>query len=93
MGAPRWLMYMLSFVDKESNDLLPSINLNRKVATNNASKILGMSFESDASKLVKMMAYGAIAAGLIPDKSDGVITSSYVRPEIDLSDVPRAKPL
>lgn len=40
------------------------------------------------------MAHAAIANGIIEDKSnDKSLTSNYVRPEIDLTGIPRAAPM
>lgn len=42
--------------------------------------------------IIRDMSLAAIANGLIPDRSrDGVLTSSYVRPELDLTGVPTAE--
>jgi hypothetical protein len=44
------------------------------------------------SDIIKDMAYAAIANGIIEDRSrNKSITSSYQRPEIDLSEIPNAE--
>ena len=89
--VPRWALYFASFFDSKMKQILPQVNLKRDLRPKNASEILGLTLDSDASNLVKMMAYGAINAGLIPDKSpNGIIKTEYVRPDVDLSGCPVA---
>lgn len=43
-------------------------------------------------EIIREMTLAAIANGLIPDRSrDQTLTSSYVRPELDLTGVPTAQ--
>lgn len=94
MRVSRWVLYFASFFDDSTKNLLPQVGLKRNLQPKNVQSILGINLDSDASHLVKMIAYGAINAGLIPDKSpDNSITSSYVRPDIDLTGVPMAERL
>lgn len=92
MRVPRWAIYLGSFFDPESRSILPQINLKRNIDPINSKNILGIKFNTDAADMVRMMAYGAINAGLIPDKSaDKSLSSSYCLPDFDLTGVPAAK--
>jgi dihydroflavonol-4-reductase len=91
MRVSKWFLSFIGRFDEETRGILPMIDCEMDLYPNNARDILGMKLNVDGPGMIKEIIYAAIHAGLIEDKSkDKTITSSYVRPEIDLTGIPRA---
>ena len=88
---PAFVIWMASFFDSQARTILGLLGVKRNLQPNNVNKILGMKLNTDGPAMVKAMTYGAVRAGLIPDRlSSSPVKSHFVMPELDLSDVPLA---
>lgn len=94
LRVSKWFLSFTSLFYSRSRNILPMVDKVTDLNPNNAKNILGMKFNVDGPGMIKEIIYAAIHAGLIEDKSKGkTITSSYVRPDIDLTGIPRANEL
>ena len=90
--APRPIIWLTAFWDKQAANILPTIGKRYYIAGKNVQDILGLQVVNDVPSIIHDMSLAAIANGLIPDRSrDQTLTSSYVRPELDLTGIPTAQ--
>lgn len=90
--APKPIVWLLSFWDKQAANIYPSIGKKYYIDGKNLKDTLGLNVVDDVASIIRDMSLAAIANGLIPDRSrDKTITTSYVRPEIDLTGIPTAE--
>lgn len=91
MHVPSFVLHTLAFFgDKIAKGAQPLLGFKRNLVPVNSRGILGLPLAEDHN-IVKQMAYAAIHAGIIPDKSkDQTLTKNYVRPEFDTSMIPNA---
>mmetsp|Transcript_22434 Transcript_22434/g.37523 ORF Transcript_22434/g.37523 Transcript_22434/m.37523 type:complete len:377 (-) Transcript_22434:362-1492(-) len=90
--APNWLLSVMAFFgDKQAKDIVPLLGIKQQCDPVNCKTVLNMKGLTPQPSLIADMAYAAINAGIMPDRSEGSsITKNYVVPELDVSDI--AKP-
>lgn len=92
MVAPRPILWISSLWDKQAANILPSVGKRYYIQGKNVRDILHMDVVTDLASIINQMSLAAIANGLIADRSPSQsITSTYVRPELDLTGIPTAR--
>lgn len=92
LKVPRCVVACLGCLgDKVAQTIKDDVGVHKYYEVTNVKTILNMNVCTDNDRMIKEMAYSAIANGIIPNKiRKNVILDKYVRPEIDLSDLPLA---
>lgn len=92
LKVPRCIVACLGCLgDKVAQNIKDDIGVKKYYEAKNVKTILNLSVCTDIERMIKEMAYSAIANGVIPNKtkSDAVV-DEYRCPEIDLSVLPLA---
>jgi len=90
--APKPIIWISSIWDKQAANILPSVGKRYYIRGKNVKEILGLDISNDVEGIIKDMTLAAIANGLITDQSrERSISTSYIRPELDLSGIPTAQ--
>jgi hypothetical protein len=92
LKVPRCLVACLGCLgDKVAQTIKNDIGVHKYYDAKNVKAILNLDVCTDNARMIKEMAYSAIANGVIPNKTkSNAIVDEYVRPEVDLSDLPLA---
>lgn len=92
LKVPRCIVACLGCLgDKVAQTIKNDIGVTKYYEAKNVKTILNLNVCTDNERMIKEMAYSAIANGLIPNKTkSNAVIEEYIMPEIDLSDLPLA---